>query len=83
MKLLNRLLWAAGLLLVFSSPTSADGVNDPTIADAAQKTNELSRQTLVMIFEDVVLHPFTAGQQIVIASLFAIINQRLLNEAQT
>ena len=74
MKLLNRLLWSAGLLLVFSWPVLADGVNYQTIADAAQKTHDLSRQALVMIFGDVVLHPFTPGQQTVIGSLFAIIN---------
>lgn len=65
MKFLKR-LWSAGLLLVFSWPAFADGVNYQTIADAAQKTNDLSRQALVMIFGDVVLHPFNPGQQTLI-----------------
>jgi conjugal transfer/type IV secretion protein DotA/TraY len=73
MKFLKR-LWSAGLLLLFSWPAFADGVNYQTIADAAQKTNDLSRQALVMIFGDVVLHPFNPGQQTLIGSLFAIIN---------
>lgn len=75
MKMFTR-LWAAGLLLLFAWPAFADGpaVNYGTIADAAQKTNDLSRQALVMIFGDVVLHPFQPGAPTLIGSLFALIN---------
>ncbi|MBT2375542.1 DotA/TraY family protein [Pseudomonas fluorescens] len=73
MKLTNKLWWV-GLLLVFSLPALADTVDYQTIAAAAQKTNDLSRQALVMIFGDVVLSPFAPSKPTLIGSLFAIIN---------
>ncbi|MQT40419.1 DotA/TraY family protein [Pseudomonas sp. FSL R10-0765] len=73
MKLTNKFWWV-GLLLVFSLPALADTVDYQTIAAAAQKTNDLSRQALVMIFGDVVLNPFAPSQPTLIGSLFALIN---------
>ena len=73
MKLTNKFWWV-GLLLVFSLPALADTVDYQTIAAAAQKTNDLSRQALVMIFGDVVLNPFGPSTPTLIGSLFALIN---------
>ncbi|MEB0288831.1 hypothetical protein QN355_20075, partial [Cryobacterium sp. 10S3] len=63
-----------GLLLVFSLPVLADSVTYQTISAAAQKNNDLSRQALVMIFGDVVIHPFAPSKQTLIGALFATIN---------
>ena len=52
MKLTNKFWWV-GLLLVFSLPALADTVDYQTIAAAAQKTNDLSRQAHWL------LHPHT------------------------
>ena len=73
MKLTNKFWWV-GLLLVFSLPVLADSVDYQTIAAASQKTNDLSRQALVMIFGDVVTNPFAPSNPTLIGSLFAIIN---------
>lgn len=73
MKLTNRLWWV-GLLLFVSLPALADSVDYQTISAAAQKTNDLSRQALVMIFGQVVVDPFAASEPTLIGSLFAIIN---------
>lgn len=73
MNLIKRFWWV-GFLLVFSLPALADTVDYQTIAAAAQKTNDLSRQALVMIFGDVVLNPFAPSQPTLIGSLFALIN---------
>ncbi|MDY7563404.1 DotA/TraY family protein [Pseudomonas sp. AB6] len=73
MKLIKRFWWV-GLLLVFSLPVLADSVTYQTISAAAQKNNDLSRQALVMIFGDVVIHPFAPSKQTLIGALFATIN---------
>lgn len=73
MNLIKRFWWAS-LLLLFSLPTLADTVTYQTIASAAQKSNDLSRQAMVMIFGDVVLHPFQASEPTLIGSLFGILN---------
>ena len=73
MKLTNKFWWV-GLLLIFSLPAWADGVDYQTISAAAQKTNDLSRQALVMIFGEVVTDPFTSSSPSLIGSLFAILN---------
>jgi len=73
MKLIRRIWWV-GLLLVFSLPAWADSVTYQTISNAALKTNDISRQALVMIFGDVVLHPFAASQPTLIGAMFATIN---------
>lgn len=73
MKLTNRLWWV-GLLLFVSLPALADSVDYQTISAAAQKTNDLSRQALVMIFGQVVVDPFASSEPTLIGSLFAIIN---------
>lgn len=73
MKLLKQ-LQAAALLCAASCPAFADGVDYQTISDAAQKTGDLSRQALVMIFGDVVTSPFQPGQATLIGSLFAVLN---------
>ncbi|WP_183142522.1 DotA/TraY family protein, partial [Pseudomonas coronafaciens] len=73
MNLLKRFWWV-GLLLVFSVPAMADSVDYQTIAAAAQKPNDLSRQALVMIFGQVAVDPFAPSQPTLIGSLFAIIN---------
>lgn len=73
MTLIKRFWWV-GLLLVFSLPALADSVNYQTITAAAQKNNDLSRQALVMIFGDVVIHPLQPSQMTLIGSLFAILN---------
>ena len=66
--------WWASVLLLFSLPALADNVTYQTIASAAQKNNDLSRQAMVMIFGDVVLHPFQASEPTLIGSLFGILN---------
>lgn len=71
---LIRRFWWVGLLLVFSLPALADTVSYQTITAAAQKNNDLSRQALVMIFGDVVIHPLQPSQMTLIGSLFAILN---------
>jgi len=71
---LIRKCWWVGLLLVFALPAFADNVSYQTISTAAQKSNDLSRQALVMIFGDVVINPFAPSQQTLIGSLFGIIN---------
>ncbi|EFW82965.1 traY protein [Pseudomonas savastanoi pv. glycinea str. race 4] len=63
-----------GLLLLVSLPALADSVDYQTISAAAQKTNDLSRQALVMIFGQVVVDPFAPSEPTLIGSLFAIIN---------
>lgn len=73
MTLIKRFWWV-GLLLVFSIPAFADSVDYQTITAAAQKNNDLSRQALVMIFGDVVIHPLQPSQMTLIGSLFAILN---------
>ncbi len=73
MKLTNKFWWV-GLLLLFSLPALADSVDYQTIADAAQKTNDLSRQALVMIFGEVVINPFAPSRLTLIGALFAILN---------
>lgn len=73
MTLIKRFWWV-GLLLVFSLPAAADTVTYQTITAASQKTNDLSRQAMVMIFGDVVIHPFQASQPTLIGSLFGILN---------
>lgn len=73
MKLLKQ-IQAAALLCAASCPAFADGVDYQTISDAAQKTGDLSRQALVMIFGDVVTSPFQPGQPTLIGSLFAVLN---------
>lgn len=73
MKLLRK-IQAAILLCAASCPALADGVDYQTISDAAQKTGDLSRQALVMIFGDVVTSPFQPGQATLIGSLFAMLN---------
>ncbi|EKS1073462.1 DotA/TraY family protein [Cronobacter sakazakii] len=80
MKLLTK-IQAAALLCAASCPAFADGVDYQTISDAAQKTGDLSRQALVMIFGDVVLTPFQPGQATLIGSLFAILNGVLCSVA--
>ncbi len=74
MNLIKRFWWVGFLLAFFSLPALADTVDYQTIAAAAQKTNDLSRQALVMIFGDVVLNPFAPSQPTLIGSLFALIN---------
>lgn len=73
MKLTNRLWWV-GLLLLVSLPALADSVDYQTISAAAAKTNDLSRQALVMIFGQVVIDPFGQSDVTLIGSLFATIN---------
>lgn len=73
MTLIKRIWWV-GLLLVFSLPALADSVTYKTIAEAAHKNQDLSRQAMVMIFGDVVIHPFSASDPTVIGSLFGILN---------
>ncbi|WP_257213108.1 hypothetical protein [Erwinia amylovora] len=80
MKLLKK-IQAAVLLYAASCPALADGVNYQTISDAAQKTGDLSRQALVMIFGDVVITPFQPGQPTLIGSLFALLNGVLCSVA--
>ncbi|WP_413484660.1 DotA/TraY family protein [Morganella psychrotolerans] len=65
--------WTAVIPLLLAWPAFAN-VNYQTIADAASKTNDLSRQALVAIFGDVVISPFQPSEVTVIGSLFAIIN---------
>ncbi|WP_345997755.1 DotA/TraY family protein [Sodalis praecaptivus] len=66
--------WAVGLLLAFCAPAWADNVNYQSIAEAAQKTNDLSRQAMVMIFGEVVLDPLHVGPPTLIGALFGLIN---------
>lgn len=73
MNLIKRIWWV-GLLLAFSLPALADSVDYQTIAAASQKTNDLSRQALVMIFGQVAVDPFSTSDITLIGSLFAIIN---------
>lgn len=73
MKLLKQ-FQAAALLCAASCPAFADGVDYKTISDAAQRSGDLSRQALVMIFGDVVISPFQPGQATLIGSLFALLN---------
>lgn len=73
MNLIKRIWWV-GLLLAFSLPVLADSVDYQTIAAASQKTNDLSRQALVMIFGQVVVDPFSNSDITLIGSLFAIVN---------
>ncbi|MFR0656192.1 DotA/TraY family protein [Pantoea sp. SIMBA_079] len=80
MKLLKK-IQAAALLCAASCPTLAAGVDYQTISDAAQKSGDLSRQALVMIFGDVVLTPFQPGQPTLIGSLFALLNGVLCSVA--
>lgn len=67
MKLLKP-LQAVALVCAVSCPVFAADVDYQTISDAAQKTGDLSRQVLVMIFGDV-----EPGQPTLIGSLFAML----------
>ncbi|HAV9945790.1 TPA: DotA/TraY family protein [Escherichia coli] len=67
------LLATAGLLL-FCLPAQADDVTYETIASAAEKSTDLSRQALVTIFGDVVVNPFSFTNASVIGNTFAIFN---------
>lgn len=71
---LRTIIQTALLLCAVSCPAYADGVDYQTISDAAQRTSDLSRQALVMIFGDVVVTPFQPGQATLIGSLFALLN---------
>lgn len=73
MKLLTKIQTAL-LLFAASCPAFADGVDYQTISDAAQRSGDLSRQALVMIFGDVVISPFQPGQATLIGTLFALLN---------
>ncbi|MCK9759833.1 DotA/TraY family protein [Pseudomonas syringae pv. syringae] len=73
MTLIKRYWWV-GLLLIFTMPALADSVSYQSISAAAQKNNDLSRQALVMIFGDVVIHPMQPSQMTLIGGLFAILN---------
>lgn len=73
MKLLKK-IQAAALLCAASCPAFAESVDYQTISDAAQRSGDLSRQALVMIFGDVVISPFQPGQPTLIGSLFALLN---------
>lgn len=68
-----RRTWFALLLAVLSFPALA-GVDYQSISDAAQKTNDLSRQALVAIFGQVVTSPFNPGETTLIGSLFGVLN---------
>lgn len=68
-----RRAWFALLLAVLSFPALA-GVDYQSISDAAQKTNDLSRQALVAIFGQVVTSPFNPGETTLIGSLFGVLN---------
>ena len=70
------LLATAGLLL-FCLPAQADDVTYETIASAAEKSTDLSRQALVTIFGDVVTNPFSFTGSSVIGNAFAIFNVTL------
>ncbi|HHU1416142.1 TPA: DotA/TraY family protein [Escherichia coli] len=67
------LLVTAGLL-PFCLPAQADDVTYETIASAAEKSTDLSRQALVTIFGDVVVNPFSFTNASVIGNTFAIFN---------
>lgn len=69
-----RKFWWVGLLLIFSLPAFADSVTYQTISAAAQKSNDLSRQALVMIFGDVVTNPLNPTSKTLIGTLFGLIN---------
>jgi len=73
MKLLKK-IQAAALLCAASCPSFAESVDYQTISDAAQRSGDLSRQALVMIFGNVVISPFQPGQPTLIGSLFALLN---------
>jgi len=73
MKLLSRFLWLS-LSLILSAPVMANTVSYQTISASAAKSNDLSRQVMVMIFGDVVINPMQPSQVTLIGSLFAIIN---------
>ncbi|MBU9819649.1 DotA/TraY family protein [Rahnella sp. BCC 1045] len=80
MKLFGK-LQAMLVLLVLSCPAFADGVDYQTISDAAGKTQDLSRQALVMIFGNVVVSPFEPGEPTLIGTLFATLNGYLCTVA--
>lgn len=71
---LTRKLWLIFSLFVLTSSAMADSVTYQTISGAAQRSNDLSRQMMVMIFGDVVIHPFTTSEPTLIGSLFGILN---------
>lgn len=73
MKLLTKIQAAAWLCLA-SCPAFAADMDYQTISDAAQRSTDLSRQALVMIFGNVVISPFQPGQPTLIGSLFALLN---------
>ncbi len=73
MKQKISLLATAGLL-PFSLPARADDITYETIASAAEKSTDLSRQALVTIFGDVVTNPFSFTGSSVIGNAFAIFN---------
>ncbi len=70
------LLATAGLL-PFCLPARADDITYETIASAAEKSTDLSRQALVTIFGDVVTNPFSFTGSSVIGNAFAIFNVTL------
>ncbi|HBE2842386.1 TPA: DotA/TraY family protein [Escherichia coli] len=70
------LLATAGLL-PFCLPAQADDITYETIASAAEKSTDLSRQALVTIFGDVVTNPFSFTGSSVIGNAFAIFNVTL------
>ncbi|EHS3656221.1 DotA/TraY family protein [Escherichia coli] len=76
MKQKISLLATAGLL-PFSLPARADDITYETIASAAEKSTDLSRQALVTIFGDVVTNPFSFTGSSVIGNAFAIFNVTL------
>ncbi|EGM9638929.1 TPA: DotA/TraY family protein [Escherichia coli] len=67
------LLATAGLL-PFCLPAQADDITYETIASAAEKSTDLSRQALVTIFGDVVTNPFSFTGSSVIGNTFAVFN---------
>ncbi len=76
MKQKISLLATAGLL-PFNLPARADDITYETIASAAEKSTDLSRQALVTIFGDVVTNPFSFTGSSVIGNAFAIFNVTL------
>ncbi|MBB7571482.1 hypothetical protein NPS35_27085, partial [Escherichia coli] len=76
MKQKISLLATAGLL-PFCLTARADDITYETIASAAEKSTDLSRQALVTVFGDVVTNPFSFTGSSVIGNAFAIFNVTL------
>lgn len=70
----NKIYLMVAILIVFSTSAFAENITYQTISEASQRTSDLSRQALVMIFGDVVISPFQPGQATLIGSLFALLN---------